>query len=92
VSLQGTTQSHVFHLFVIRTEKRDDLQDYLKQSNIETLIHYPIAPHHQKAFSDWNSLSFPITEKIHQEVLSLPLSPLMTNDEVDFVIQILNRY
>jgi len=92
VSLQGTTQSHVFHLFVIRTEKRDDLQDYLKQNNIETLIHYPIAPHHQKAFSDWNSLSFPITEKIHQEVLSLPLSPLMTNDEVDFVIQILNRY
>lgn len=92
VSLQCTTQSHVFHLFVIRTEKRDDLQDYLKQNNIETLIHYPIAPHHQKAFSDWNSLSFPITEKIHQEVLSLPLSPVMTNDEVDFVIQILNRY
>lgn len=86
------TNNHVFHLFVIRTNNRKHLQEYLKQNGIETMIHYPIAPHHQKAFSDWNSLSFLITEKIHQEVLSLPLSPVMTNDEVDFVIEILNRY
>ena len=86
------TNNHVFHLFVIRTENRDDLQDYLRQNEIETLIHYPIPPHQQKALSNWNSLSFPITEKIHREVLSLPMSPVMTEDEVDFVVTILNQY
>ncbi|MCA6421736.1 MAG: DegT/DnrJ/EryC1/StrS family aminotransferase [Flavobacterium sp.] len=90
------TQNHVFHLFVIRTENRQELQAYLKQNNIETLIHYPIPPHQQKAFSTetsgWNAFSFPITEKIHNEVLSLPVSPVMTDDEVDYVIQVLNQY
>ena len=86
------TNNHVFHLFVIRTNNQNHLQDYLKQNAIETLIHYPIAPHQQKAFAQWNAMSYPITEKIHNEVISLPLSPVMTNDEVDFVIQILNRY
>ena len=90
------TQNHVFHLFVIRTENRQELQDYLKQNNIETLIHYPIPPHKQNAFSTetsgWSSLSYPITEKIHQEVVSLPISPVMTNVEVDCVIKILNLY
>jgi dTDP-4-amino-4,6-dideoxygalactose transaminase len=84
--------NHVFHLFVIRTEKRKELQDYLKGNGIETMIHYPVPPHQQKAFENWNSLSFPITEKIHDEVLSLPISPIMTNDEVDFVIQKLNLW
>ncbi len=88
--------NHVFHLFVVRTSERDALQSYLKQNNIETVIHYPIPPHQQKAFasetSGWNSLSFPITEKIHQEVLSLPISPVMTKDEVDEVITALNQY
>ncbi|NNT72791.1 DegT/DnrJ/EryC1/StrS family aminotransferase [Flavobacterium sp. IMCC34852] len=86
------SDNHVFHLFVIRTENRQALQDYLKQNDIETLIHYPVPPHQQKALSQWNSLSFPITEKIHQEVLSLPLSPVMTEEEVGYVIQILNQY
>jgi dTDP-4-amino-4,6-dideoxygalactose transaminase len=88
--------NHVFHLFVVRTSDRDRLQSYLKQNNIETLIHYPIAPHKQKAFasetSGWSSLSYPITEKIHQEVVSLPISPVMTNVEVDCVIKNLNLY
>ena len=84
--------NHVFHLFVVLTSARDRLQSYLKQNNIETLIHYPIAPHKQIAFADWNSLSYPITEKIHREVVSLPISPVMTNDEVDYVIKILNQY
>ncbi|MFZ4679701.1 MAG: DegT/DnrJ/EryC1/StrS family aminotransferase, partial [Flavobacterium sp.] len=88
--------NHVFHLFVVRTSERDRLQSYLKQNNIETLIHYPIAPHKQKAFinetSGWSSLSYPITEKIHQEVVSLPISPVMTNEEVDNIINILNQY
>ncbi len=86
------SNNHVFHLFVIRTENRQGLQDCLKQNNIETLIHYPVPPHQQKALAQWNSLSFPITEKIHQEVISLPLSPVMTTDEVDCIIQILNQY
>jgi len=86
------SDNHVFHLFVIRTENRLELQDYLLKNTIETMIHYPIPPHQQKALATWNSLSFPITEKIHKEVLSLPMSPVMTEEEVSFVIQILNNY
>jgi dTDP-4-amino-4,6-dideoxygalactose transaminase len=86
------TDNHVFHLFVIRTENRDHLQQYLLENGIQTMIHYPIPPHKQEAFSNWNHLSFPITEKIHNEVLSLPISPVLTEDEVDFVISILNQY
>ena len=83
---------HVFHLFVIRTKKRQELQDYLLENQIETVIHYPIAPHKQKAFHNWNDLSFPFSEKIHDEVLSLPISPVLTDEEVSFVIEILNGY
>jgi dTDP-4-amino-4,6-dideoxygalactose transaminase len=90
--LWDETNNHVFHLYVIRTNNQNHLQDYLKQNAIETLIHYPIAPHQQKAFAQWNAMSYPITEKIHNEAISLPISPVMTNDEVDFVIKILNRY
>ena len=84
--------NHVFHLFVIRTEKRDALQEYLKQHNIETMIHYPIPPHKQKAFESWNCLSFPITEKIHREVLSLPMSSVLTEEEVSKIIHFINQY
>jgi len=62
------------------------------ENGIQTVIHYPIPPHKQEAFKVWNQLSFPITEKIHNEVLSLPISPVLTDDEVDFVISILNNY
>jgi dTDP-4-amino-4,6-dideoxygalactose transaminase len=86
------SSNHVFHLFVIRTKNRNDLQNYLAQNNIETVIHYPIPPHKQKALESWNNLSFPITEKIHNEVLSLPISPDMTMNEVSYVISILNKY
>ncbi len=97
ISLRGVAsyeakQPHVFHLFVIRTENREQLQKYLLENEIETMIHYPIPPHKQKAFSNWNNLSFPITEKIHNEVLSLPISPVLTMEEVDFIIEILNQY
>jgi dTDP-4-amino-4,6-dideoxygalactose transaminase len=84
--------NHVFHLFVVRTENREHLQEYLKENSIETLIHYPIPPHKQNALKEWNNLSFPITEKIHREVLSLPISPVMSDDEVTKVVEILNRY
>jgi len=86
------SDNHVFHLFVIRTSKRKELKDYLKQNGIETLIHYPVAPHRQQAFEYWSNLHLPITEKIHDEVLSLPISPVMTEVEIDFVIQKLNAW
>lgn len=86
------SSNHVFHLFVIRTENREALQEYLMQNNIQTVIHYPVPPHKQKAFLEWNNLSFPITEKIHNEVLSLPISPVLSNVEIDFIIEILNQY
>jgi len=86
------SDNHVFHLFVIRTSNREDLQAYLTQNNIQTVIHYPVPPHQQKALKDWNNLSFPITEKIHNEVLSLPMSPVLTDEEVSFIVGVLNRY
>lgn len=86
------SENHVFHLFVIQTQNRNELQQFLAQNGIETLIHYPVPPHQQKALSHWNHLSFPITEMIHNEVLSLPMSPVMTDDEVTKVITVLNQY
>ena len=86
------SQNHVFHLFVIRTSNRIDLQNYLKENGIETMIHYPIPPHKQKALSNWNNLSFPITEKIHDEVLSIPLNSGLKASEIQHIITILNQY
>lgn len=84
--------NHVFHVFVIRTERRKELKEFLEASGIQTLIHYPLPPHKQKAMLEWNDLSFPTTEKIHEQVLSLPMSPVMTDDEVSSVIQTLNLF
>ncbi len=83
---------HVWHLFVIRTQNRDSLQKYLAENGIQTLIHYPIPPHRQHAYKEYSHLSFPITERIHEEVLSLPISPVMTNEEVQKVVDTLNAY
>lgn len=88
-NIQG---SHVWHLFVIRTSHRDDLQRYLAENEIQTVIHYPIPPHKQEAYKELNNLSFPISEKIHNEVLSLPMSSVMTKEDVEKVIGILNKY
>ena len=84
--------SHVWHLFVIRTKFRDKLQNYLTENGIQTLIHYPIPPHKQLAYKELNDLSFPITEQIHEEVLSLPISPVMNNSEVEYIVHIINRF
>ncbi len=86
------SNNHVFHLFVIRTKDRVDFQYYLAQNNIQTVIHYPVPPHQQKAFPEWNTLSFPITEQIHNEVLSLPISLVLAEEEVSFIIEIINKY
>lgn len=85
-------ENHVFHLFVIRCKNRSEFQEYLTQNEIQTLIHYPVAPHQQQALKEWNDLHFPITEKIHDEVLSLPISPVMTNEEVTDVINTINAW
>ena len=84
--------NHVFHLFVIRTRNRNELQEYLAKNSIQTQIHYPIPPHKQKALKELNHLSFPITEKMHDQVLSLPMSPVLTDQEVAQIIQIINQY
>ncbi len=83
---------HVWHLFVIRTDNRNKLQNYLSENGVQTLIHYPIPPHKQIAYKEYNNLSFPLTEKIHNEVLSLPISPVLTDEEVNEVILLLNLY
>jgi dTDP-4-amino-4,6-dideoxygalactose transaminase len=83
---------HVWHLFIIRTQNRNKLQDYLLKNNIQTIIHYPIPPHKQDCYSEFNHLNFPIAEQIHNEVLSLPISQVLTNKEVNQVIKILNNY
>lgn len=85
-------QSHVWHLFVIQTEKREDLQKYLSENGVQTLIHYPIPPHKQKAYIYYNHLSFPITEKIHEEVLSLPISPVMEEYDITAVVKAINAF
>jgi len=86
------TLAHVWHLFVIRTIERDNLQNYLTENGIQTLIHYPIPPHKQIAYKEWNNLSFPITETIHKQVLSLPISPVLTIQEVEYVVDVMNKY
>jgi len=83
---------HVFHLFVIRTTNRSDLEAYLLKNGIQTMIHYPIPPHQQKAMKSYNHLSFPITEQIHKELISIPISPVLTEEELSFLIKILNEY
>lgn len=84
--------SHVWHLFVIQTSKREALQQHLNAAGIQTLIHYPIPPHKQKAYSEWNELSLPLTEQIHQQVLSLPMDPTMSDEAVTKVIAAVNGF
>ncbi|TDS13691.1 DegT/DnrJ/EryC1/StrS family aminotransferase [Sphingobacterium paludis] len=91
-ALPNNENSHVWHLFVIRSAQRDDLQKYLLDNDIQTLIHYPIPPHKQKAYEEWNDLSYPISEQMHNEVLSLPISPVMEGSEVEKVIDVVNNF
>ncbi len=83
---------HVWHLFVIQSEYREELQSYLKDNGVQTLIHYPIPPHKQQAYQEWNDLSFPITERIHVQVLSLPIGPTQTEEETLKVIELCNAF
>lgn len=85
-------KSHVWHIFAVRTENRDEFQQYLTENNIQTIIHYPTPPHKQGAYKEWNDLSFPITEEIHNTILSLPISPVMMGSEVEKVVEVVNEY
>ena len=84
--------AHVFHIFTIRTKKRDELQKYLADNCVQTIIHYPIPPHKQECYKEWKDLSFPITEQIHDEELSLPMSPVLTEEEVKTVVKVVNDW
>jgi dTDP-4-amino-4,6-dideoxygalactose transaminase len=83
---------HVYHIFPIRCSRRDALQAFLESRGIQTLIHYPIPPHKQACYKEWHNLFLPITEQIHREELSLPLSPVMTREEIDQVIAAVNAF
>lgn len=85
-------KAHVWHLFVIKTENRENLQNYLKQHEIETLIHYPIAIHKQQAYKELNHLSYPIAEELAEIVISIPISPVMSQEEVERVVEVFNDY
>lgn len=85
-------KSHVWHIFAVRTKNRDEFQKYLTERGIQTIIHYPTPPHKQGAYKEWNNLSFPITEEIHNTILSLPISPVMTDSEIEKVVEVVNEY
>lgn len=85
-------KAHVWHVFVIRTKDREALKKHLEESGIQTNIHYPVPPHKQLAYKEWNGLSLPITELIHMEVISLPISPVLTDDEVKTVTEVCNAF
>lgn len=84
--------AHVFHIFTIFSDDRDSLQKYLTEKGIGTNIHYPIPPHKQECYKEWNDLSLPVTEKIHETELSIPMSPCLTDEEVQYVIDALNAW
>ena len=83
---------HVFHIFPILCEQRDELQKYLTENGIGTNIHYPIPPHKQECYKEWNNISLPVTEKIHREELSIPMSPCLKDDEIQFIIDKINLF
>ena len=82
----------VWHIFPVLCEHRDRLQQYLKEHGVETQIHYPIPPHKQRCYSDWNQLSFPVTEQIHAQELSIPCNQVLTDEEVNYIIELLNSF
>ena len=85
-------ENNVYHQFPILCERRDELQDYLTQQGIQTLIHYPIPPHKQECYKNWNNDTYPITEKIHNQELSIPMNQVITIEEAQKVVDILNKF
>lgn len=84
--------SHVWHVFVVRVNDRARFQSYLNDNGIQTIIHYPIPPHKQECYKELNHLSFKITEQIHSEIISIPISPVMSDNEIQKVVEVINSY
>lgn len=85
-------EQNVYHQFPIFCERRDELQAYLSQNGVQTLIHYPIPPHKQQCYNQWNDRSYPITERIHAQELSIPMSQVVTPDEAQTIVNVLNSF
>ena len=92
ITLPTITTDSVWHLFVIRTTKRNELQKYLLDNGIQTLIHYPLPPHKQEAYKEWNNESYPVSEQIHSEVISLPISGVQSLDDTKKIVQVINDF
>ncbi|MFI2859226.1 DegT/DnrJ/EryC1/StrS family aminotransferase [Paenibacillus sp. JSM ZJ436] len=90
--VEAEASSHVWHVFVIRTAHREAFIDYMTQQGVQTMIHYPIPPHKQEAYKEWESRQYPISEKIHSEVVSLPISPVMEQVHVMRVVEVVNEF
>lgn len=84
--------SHVWHIFAVRSSNRHEFQEYLSGNGVQTMIHYPVPPHKQKAYCEWNNITLPVTELIHNEVLSLPMGPVMDDKQVQYVIDAVNKW
>lgn len=84
--------SHVWHVFVVRVKDRTRFQRYLNDNGIQTIIHYPIPPHKQECYKELNHLNFPITEQIHNEIISLPISPVMSDSQIQKVVEVVNEF
>ena len=86
------SENHVFHVFTVRVEDREKFQLFMLENEIQTLIHYPVAPHKQEAMKEFHHLSFPVSEEIHNHIVSIPLHPMLTNEEVTKIISFVNAY
>lgn len=89
--LPDDAMQNVWHVFPVRVQNRAGFQQYLSDNGIQTVIHYPIPPHRQPAYVEWHGLTLPITERIHEEIISLPISPVMAEEEVSKVVDVINR-
>ena len=85
-------EQNVFHLFPVLCERRDELQAYLQENGVQTIIHYPIPPHKQLCYKEWNGMSLPVTEAIHARELSLPIGPAISIEDADKVVEIINNF
>lgn len=90
--VESGPESHVWHVFVIRVKERERFMQYMNHNQIQTLIHYPIPPHKQEAYKEWSSLSFPISERIHSEIVSIPISPVLDMEDVKYISEAINEY
>jgi len=84
--------SHVWHIFPVLVANRDHFQQYLTENSVQTIIHYPVPPHHQPAYKEWKDFSYPISEKIHRKIISIPISPVMSAAEYKQVVEVVNNY